>query len=86
VAKPESNHGLVDAMLQELHRCGVAQNVGADALAGERWAGGSGGSAVLAYEMLDRIAAQPVSPDRREERIVFGAATFLEPAFGSASV
>lgn len=81
VAEPECDHRLVDAMLQQLHRRAVPEDVGTDTLVGERRAGDRRDLGMLMDEMFERVTAQPVTADRREERIVRGPAPLLEPAF-----
>src|SRR5690348_5157184 len=81
VTEPKGDYRLVDAILQQLHRGAVPEDVGTDALARERWARCRGCLTMLADEMLERITAQPVTPHRWEQRIVPRPAPFLEPAF-----
>ena len=69
VPKPEGDHRLIDAVMQQLHRSAVPQDMRRDALADQGRACSRRGEAVLAHQMLQRIAAQPISPDRGEERI-----------------
>src|SRR5438477_3310443 len=69
VPKPEGDHRLIDAVMQQLHRSAVPQDMRRDALADQGRACSRRGQAVLAHQMLQRIAAQPISPNRGEERI-----------------
>jgi len=67
VSEPEGDHCLIDAMIEQVHRGAVAERMWRDSLRSEAWAGARRRQAVLAHQMFERIAAQVLAPDRREQ-------------------
>src|SRR5271166_7205327 len=70
MSEPEGNHRLVDAMMEQVHRGAVAKRMWRDPLRSDARAGARCREAVLADQMFERIAAQPLALDRREQRPV----------------
>ena len=58
VPEPERDDRAVDAMLEEVHRCAVAEDVRRHPLTGERWARLACGGDVLGQDVSDAIAAE----------------------------
>ena len=68
VTKPERDHRWIDAVVEQVHRRAVAQRMRRDPLGADARARARCREAVLADQMLKRVAAQPFAPDRREQR------------------
>lgn len=62
-------------MLQQVHRRGVAQYMRRDPFAAQRGLPLRGSLSVLRNQALDGIAAERVTKDVREQRILFTSAT-----------
>ncbi len=57
MAEPEGDNRGVDASVQQPHRGGVTQGVGADPFAAQGWAGSGSGRQVLGEAGVDGVAA-----------------------------
>jgi hypothetical protein len=84
VAEPQRDDAGVDAGVQEVHRCRVAQHVRRDLLGGECRAAAAGGRGVPRDEQGDGVAAERPSAAGWEQRLVGGAGALLGPAAQSA--
>lgn len=68
VTKPERDHRLIDTVVEQFHRRAVAKRMRCDPLGAEARACARCRQAMLAYQMFERVAAQPLAPDRWEQR------------------
>ena len=58
VAQPKCDDGVIDTVLQKIHRRGVAKHMRGDLLVLERWAAWPGGCGVLGDQSFDCVAAE----------------------------
>jgi hypothetical protein len=56
MAQPKGDYCCIDAVMQQLHRGAMAQDVRGDSLAYQRRAGCRSGADVLAHQVFKRIA------------------------------
>ena len=68
MSEPEGDHRLIDAVMEQVHRGAVPKRVRRDPLGADARARARSGQAVLADQMFERIAAQMLAADRREQR------------------
>ena len=61
VSEPERDHGSIDAVLQKLHRCRVAQQMWCGLLVLQGWAVLVGSGGVPGHESLDGVATEVVA-------------------------
>src|SRR5262249_59896981 len=59
MAEPKSDHGAVDACLQQLHRSGVPQNVRRYPLGTQRRTALTGDTHMLGQKRLDAVSTKP---------------------------
>ena len=76
---PKRDHGSGDAAAQQIHRGGVAQNMGRDALALQRGAGLPGDGYVLGQQVGEPVVTQRAAALVGEDGRVRFAAPLFQP-------
>ena len=79
MSEPERNDGLIDAMVEQLHGCTVAQGMWAYPLTGQAWAGARGGQTVFADQMFQGVTREWFVTDGREQWPIILSVPFLQP-------
>ena len=81
MSEPQRDDCSIHAVLKQVHRRGVTQDVRAYALSIQRRARLGSRQCVFSDDVLHGIAAQAAASDRREARLVVIAGTFPKPCF-----
>jgi hypothetical protein len=79
MSKPERYYGLVDAVMEQFHRCAMSQGMRRYAFAREARTYLGCREAMLAHQMFKCITAELLAPDRGKQGLLLSRRSPIQP-------